>query len=45
MPDNTGSIKVLKKLGMAFVRQYQEEGYKLESYKMLLTPTPTPIPI
>jgi ribosomal-protein-alanine N-acetyltransferase len=42
MPNNTGSIKVLKKLGMAFVRQYQEEGYKLESYKMLLTPTPIP---
>ncbi|GIU11293.1 N-acetyltransferase [Shewanella sp. c952] len=36
MPENTGSSHVLKKMGFKFVRQYQEDGYTLDSYAIQL---------
>ncbi|QLE87112.1 GNAT family N-acetyltransferase [Shewanella sp. Scap07] len=34
LPDNHASAHVLKKLGMQFIRQYQDEGYTIDSYAM-----------
>jgi [ribosomal protein S5]-alanine N-acetyltransferase len=34
--ENIDSIKVIKKLGMEFVKQYQQDGYNIAQYKVLL---------
>ncbi|MEZ9200264.1 GNAT family N-acetyltransferase [Shewanella sp. 10N.286.54.B9] len=36
IPENTGSSHVLEKLGFKFERQYQEDGYTLDSYAIQL---------
>ncbi|QQX80550.1 GNAT family N-acetyltransferase [Shewanella sp. KX20019] len=36
MPENTDSSQVLKKLGMRFVKQYQDGGYTIDSYAIHL---------
>lgn len=36
MPENVGSSHVLKKLGFKLVRQYQEDGYTIDSYAIQL---------
>jgi ribosomal-protein-alanine N-acetyltransferase len=39
MPENADSSHVLKKLGMQFVKQYQDGGYTIDSYVIHLKPT------